>query len=450
MKNLILIIFLSMSICSCSLIDIHPDDVVSSQRAFDDVTYYQQALNKVYHDLTSPINNISSTDYATDDFTNVIRGYNQTNYFIYLWDYQARPQPHMWVQQYNLIAMTNIIIDNYDVVPVKNAKEQEQKDVIFAQAEAMRAWFFFNLLEIYAPHFDGSNGNELAIPLKLKLDREYLPQSTITEVFTQIEQDLTDAEDKLKDFTPSTSDAHYVFGLDAVRALKARIALYKGDLETARAYSSYFIDIELLSSDDYWMLWGDQYGSKNQEVIFMTHNLSDTDQGSLLDYHNQYETNNVALTIDFYNEFEDSDVRKGEQYISNSTRRPLKYLYLADENNSDETRMLNYKYFRIAEQYLIYAEAVREDNSDRALEVINKLKVARGASPLTTLSLNQILVERRKEFFQEGVRFYDLKRLSKALGITVTRPNGNQLAPGDAKYTIDIPIEETNSNPYIK
>ncbi|WP_158021960.1 RagB/SusD family nutrient uptake outer membrane protein [Flammeovirga pacifica] len=449
MKNLILFIFFTLTLSACSLIDIDPDNVVSSDKAFDDVIYYQQALNKVYYDLTVPTNNISATDYATDDFSNVIEGYAQMNYFIYLWDYQARPQPTLWNQQYTLIAATNVIIDNYDVVPANNDKELQQKNEIYAQAEALRAWFFFNLTEIYAPHYDGTNGSELAIPLKLKLDREYLPQSTLKEVFDQIDNDLTDAETKLKNFSSSSVDAPYIFGLDAVRALKARIALYKGDYDQARDYSSYFINTDLLDSADYWMLWGDQYGTKNQEVIFMTHNLSDTDQGALLDYHNQYETNNVSLDRSFYNAFESSDVRKKNQYIDPTSRRPQKYLYLADDNNPNDTRMLNYKYFRTAEQYLIYAEASLKSNPEKAKDVVNKLREARGASALTSLQLSDVVAERRKELFQEGLRFYDLKRIAKELGIVVSRPNGTQLVPGDAKYTFDIPIDETNSNPYI-
>ncbi|KXX66531.1 RagB/SusD family nutrient uptake outer membrane protein [Flammeovirga sp. SJP92] len=447
MKKLIVFIFISVGLSGCALINIDPVDVVSSEKAFDNVTYYQQALNKVYFDLTVPLNNISSTDYATDDFTNVIEGYEQMNYFIYLWDYQARPQPSLWVQQYALIAATNVVIDNYDIVPVQNVNEKILKDEIYAQALALRAWFFFNLTTIYAPHYDGSNGNELAIPLKLKLDREYLPQSTLAEVFNQIEKDLNEAEEKLKN--SSSEMSYFAFRTVAIKALRARIALYKGDLETARDYSSYFINIDLLNADDYWMLWGDQYGFKNTEVIFMTDNLSDTDQGPLLDYHNQYETNNVSLELNFYNSLDDSDVRKGTQYIDRSTKRPLKYLYLEDENNAEETRMLYYKHFRTAEQYLIYAEAALESNPDKALEALNTVRIARGIDPLNTLTLESILLERRKELFQEGNRFYDLKRLSKKLGIVVTRPNGNQLVPGDDRYTFDIPIEETNANPYI-
>ncbi|ANQ47464.1 RagB/SusD family nutrient uptake outer membrane protein [Flammeovirga sp. MY04] len=451
MKKIILFIFFAVTISSCSLIDIDPDNVVSSEKAFDNVEYYQQALTKVYYDMTVPTNNISATDYATDDFTNVIQGYAPMNYFIYLWDYQSRPQPSLWTTQYQMIARTNVIIDNYEVVPANNDREQVIKDQVYAQAEALRAFFFFNLTEIYAPHYDGFNGNKLAIPLKLKLDREYLPQSTLDEVFDQIDKDLSDAEAKLKGFTSSTADAPYVFGLDAVKALKARIALYKGDLQTASDYSKDFTNIELLDSADYWMLWADQFGSKNKEVIFMTHNLSDTDQGTLIDYHNQYETNNVMIDQDFYRNMDANDIRRGSQYIDPTTRRPLKYLYVADQNNATETRMLNYKYFRLAEQYLIYAEANLSSNKSEALKVFNKLRVARGEAEVTESNFDKhfILSERRKEFFQEGLRFYDLKRLSKELNLVVKRNSGAQLAPGDAKYTFDIPIEETNSNPYI-
>ncbi|ANQ52876.1 RagB/SusD family nutrient uptake outer membrane protein (plasmid) [Flammeovirga sp. MY04] len=447
MRSIILFVFIFVN--ACSLIDISPDHVVSTERAFDRVIDYQMALNRVYYSLTSPLMNVSATDYATDDYTHVIEGYAPTNYYIYQWNYHSQPQPSIWRNQYKLISETNVIIDNYSIVHVKNDEEKTQKDHILAQALGLRAWFFFNLVYIYAPAYNKVNESLLTIPLKLKLDREYLSPASLKDVFLQIHNDLEKAEELLSDFKPAKLDKQYLFDLDAVRALIGRIALYQGDYKRAKKYAGYFINIPLLDKKDYWKLWGNQYDLENNEVIFMTHNLSDSEAGALLDYHQQYETNNVVLNSNFVNTFDKEDIRIEDQYIHSNTRRPLKYLYIKNSNNDKETLMLNYKYFRLAEQYLIYAESVLKTNEKEALTVFNQLRTSRGVKPLMNLSLNDIIKERRKEFFQEGLRFYDLKRISDKLDIVVERANGNKLIPKSDKYTFDIPLDEVNSNPYI-
>ena len=82
--------------------------------------------------------------------------------------------------------------------------------------------------------------------------------------------------------------------------------------------------------------------------------------------------------------------------------------------------------------------------------MLNKLRAARGAALYTsTPTKAQLLEERRRELFAEGLRFYDLKRLAPELNIVIERKDGKVLAPNSPLYVWDIPTEETNSNPYI-
>ncbi|GAF03630.1 RagB/SusD family nutrient uptake outer membrane protein [Saccharicrinis fermentans] len=315
----------------------------------------------------------------------------------------------------------------------------------------LRAWSLFNIVQIYAPHYDGSNGGEEGIPLKVHLELEYLPKSDLEEVYNQIFGDLEKAETLLTEsaYSPSSSDKSYEFGLDAVRALRARVALFMGDMETALEASSHFIDTELLDKEDYWMLWEDQFGSANKEILFMTHDLSDTDDAELIDYHEIYENNGVLLSDELVNSFGEDDIRKESSYI-NANQVPYKYIVPVNERNSQIDRNLHYKHFRLAEQYLIYAEAVLQSDPDEAMRILNVLREKRGAELLTTRPDKlEILKERRRELFCESLRFYDLKRLSSELNLVVERANGSVLTANSPLYVWDVPKEETNSNPYI-
>ncbi len=433
---------------ACSLLDITPEDVVSEEKAFEDVDSYQMALRNVYLNLTSSVMNMQITDYASDDFASVIPGYAATNYQIYLWDYQSQPQPSIWTYQYQLIAQANVLIDNYSIVPAVSETEQNTIDQVYAQALGIRAWSFFNIVQLYAPRYNGENGSELAIPLKLKLELEFLPQSTLAEVYGQIYADLDKAASLFTESGYQSASA-YEFGLNAIWALKARVALFTEDMQTAQEASAHFINTELLDKDNYWMLWEDQFGTLNHEVIFMTDDLSDTDDADLIDYQELYETNNVVLSTELYDSFSDNDVRKDVSYIS-AEKMPYKYIVPVNERNDQVDRNLNYKHFRLAEQYLIYAESVLESDPAEARRVLNVLMEKRGDETLSSNpDVTEILRERRKELFSEGLRFYDLKRLANQLNIVVERSEGNVLSPNSSLYTWDIPTDETNSNPYI-
>lgn len=68
-------------------------------------------------------------------------------------------------------------------------------------------------------------------------------------------------------------------------------------------------------------------------------------------------------------------------------------------------------YFRMAEAYLIAAEALVETNkADDALSYINEVRERAGVKPLTTVTFDNIVHERRVEFAFEDQRYWDMKR----------------------------------------
>ena len=120
-------------------------------------------------------------------------------------------------------------------------------------------------------------------------------------------------------------------------------------------------------------------------------------------------------------------------------------------------------YIRLAEMYLIWAEALartpgREGEARSAL-----FTLAKNRDPNYTLStnsgqalINEILIQRRVELWGEGFRFFDLKRLDQPLDRTAV-PNFVSASVGgvmqigapssDNRWQFAIPISELQANP---
>jgi starch-binding outer membrane protein, SusD/RagB family len=131
---------------------------------------------------------------------------------------------------------------------------------------------------------------------------------------------------------------------------------------------------------------------------------------------------------------------------------------------------------RLADVYLIYAEAVLGNNASTtdatALLYFNKVRTRAGLSALTSLNMDVILKERRVEFAYEGHYWYDLVRLSyynpqSAIsklnnqqrvmfsyneGTGVATPNDpiGAITPATiSTFTLELPSSELTANPKL-
>lgn len=95
-----------------------------------------------------------------------------------------------------------------------------------------------------------------------------------------------------------------------------------------------------------------------------------------------------------------------------------KYIVGRPEDNDGQVDFmsidLNTYMIRLAEVYLIYAEAILGNNATtsdvRALEYFNAVRERADVSPLSSISFMDILEERVREFTFEGIIWYDLVR----------------------------------------
>jgi len=118
---------------------------------------------------------------------------------------------------------------------------------------------------------------------------------------------------------------------------------------------------------------------------------------------------------------------------------------------------IDFPVFRLAEIYLIYAEAVLRNgeggNLSTALEYVNKIRRRAGASELSSISLQDILDERGRELYWEGHRRTDLIRYGLLTTGTYLWEWKGGLAGGtgkDDKYNVfPIPASARIANPNL-
>jgi hypothetical protein len=243
---------------------------------------------------------------------------------------------------------------------------------------------------------------------------------------------------------------------------------------------------------DYFANFAPDNDKKSTENIFTGQNSGGTSAGGLNSiwiaplHYNQFPSgNNGFCTLsDFYNKFEAADKRRGEAYAGvtdlsgvrvgfligqqfDQTGKALKdrrgnnliftpevsiierdpnHLEVAGirvikypidyANNSSGLPDNDWVYYRYSDVLLMKAEAqLRTAQVAPALALVNSLRTVRGASPYASLTLDNLLDERGREFFWEGVRRQDLIRFGKFLQPWQEKPTD------DPKYLL-FPIPD--------
>lgn len=373
---------------------------------------------------------------------------------------------------YRCIGNANALIENIDAA----TGPEEDKARLKAEALAMRGWAYFNLVQIYGKRYvAGTTNNQPGVSLTLSPLETKLPRSTVEEVYTQINKDLNDAIALFATASPAPNKSH--LNLNATRAIKARVALTMQDYATAAAMAKAVIDeggYSLMDHADYqagfndisndeW-IWG-AYVQDDQGDTFGSFFGQISWDGNTTYVRSRPKRINSAL----YALISPTDVRKKMwEPAPDATNFPLpaaNYIrepYMSRKFKTRNTPTIgDVPYIRLSEMYLILAEANANipGKELEAQQALYELAVKR--DPDYTLSTNtgqdlidEILIQRRVEFWGEGFRFFDLKRLNQPLDRTVV-PNfvsasvGGvmQVPAGDSRWTFAIPISEIQANP---
>jgi hypothetical protein len=371
-----------------------------------------------------------------------------------------------------------------------------------AEARFLRAFFFYHVLDTWGQFPYREPGSDL-----LKLPTTYNAEDGTNFLITEVESIMND----LPDGTLANSGKA---NKNAARVLLAKLYLNKGayinrqspsfasadmqkvidycdDIINSGEYSltdiyfnNFTPDNTTVSTENIFVTPGTQgvnqaFGNGLQSRWFCTLHYSQTPGG----------WNGFATLADFYDKFDDNDIRKsyndpvaksnggynlgfleGQQYTPAGD--PIDNLIYTKDvaliekgANLDYTgvRVIKYRpdygtpfqpgndyvHFRYADVLLMKAEALlRNGDGGSALTVVNEIRNKRiePDDPFASLSLENLLDERGRELYWEGYRRQDLIRFGKFLAA-----RSDKAGESDPKYLVyPIPLSQLAVNPNLK
>ena len=472
--------------CEDATTIIQPGEVNNPDEVYADVPSLQRGLNSVYGTISTE-NTINFTSIFTDEtaigINNGGQGINDGMYVFQLNAGSGTPQG-IWQSNYTLINFTNRVIDaGLKLEPtLVDENDIAEFNLIMGQLYAIRAFAHFQLETWFSTDLTDDNALGVMILDFVPSDDydQFLPRSTNGEVFAFIESDL----DTALDYGLPVGEFYRV-SPNFVRALRARMAIYRENYEDALTYANQLLAPYPLASTvaAYQGLWDD---SNSQEIIFKLARVDGEFEIASL-WHSQSSSINGSPFFEvgrsLFNLFEPGDIRR-TQIIDPTSRVADNYATVPDYvgedvlvinkypgNPAQFNQLLNdIKVFRVAEMYLIKAEALAglgnlNGANNSAASVLRQLRTARFENvtqPLQNFNTPQeawaaIMEERRVELAFEGHRYIDIKRLGvKAGGLGIDRYsrdcedyNACTLPPTDHRFTMPIPTVEIIANPNI-
>jgi hypothetical protein len=257
------------------------------------------------------------------------------------------------------------------------------------------------------------------VPLALGTNADVnamLSRAPVEQVYQQIVADLTDAIEELTD----NNNLHTTPTKYAAQALLARVYLYTRQWSKAAGMASVVIN-----SDRFSMVrdLNKVFTHDSKEIIFQWVPLGErmnSGEGFIFVPASQKQPT-YALKNELLDAFEPGDLRRSKWVnpviIGTTTYNyPFKYKLITSPPPAQEYNVV----LRLAEQYLIRAEALAQQNQiESAVMDLNKIRDRAGLPGVaTTISydscLKRIEQERRVELFAEwGHRWFDLKRTNR-------------------------------------
>lgn len=399
-----------------------PSTELTGQSVFSNAQSATAALMDVYTQLASnmPKSFCVNLGMAADElvsFSNPVSGY-YTNIVTAL----SGPDP-CWGPVYMSLYAVNRVIQG---VSSSSSIDSAMKAQLLGESYFLRAWQCFYLVNLYGD-----------IPYTTSSDyttNNSLSRTPKAQVYANIIADLKQAQSLLTDsyLQPNNlpNGKRTRANKAAATALLARVYLFQGDwtdaatqASTVIADATYHLEPNLAnvfliaSNESIWDFAPPLVQSQNNTSLALDFVLT----GPPANNYNAY----VALAGAVYNSFDAGDQRKTTWVgtytnTAGSWNFPRKYKNNVMSSASTEYTVV----LRLAEQYLIRAEALAQQNQvAAAVQDLNTIR-ARAGAPLLDPAMSQsdcfaaVAKERQSELFTEwGSRWLDLKRTGQSTAV---------------------------------
>lgn len=481
----------SLSSCVNDWLDVAPSDGTDADAALTSSSDLAAARTGMYAALKG---NSNLVDYygqqffvygdvhAGDDYQyNNLGGSNRASFY-YDMNYQTASEFSSnvaWKSPYIVIGRANRIIAAAEGGALSDAAEAKATiDQYAAEAKVLRALAHFDLVRIYGKPYTEDQGASLGVPLVTGvLESNAKPaRSTVAEVYTQVVKDLTEAISSNALATETEPGYVSVWG---AKAILSRVYLNMGDYANALSVAEDIIKnsgAALWTRDQYFKAW-DASTPNESEFLFRLNVAGSTDSNDLNGIGNLQQREGykeMVATKKFVDMLtsDPEDVRN-EMFLPATAAKEVAtygtnkvYLNKLRGQGGNLRNVTIVPIIRLSEVYLTAAEcAFRNNDKTKAVEYLNDLvknRTTTGASLATVdnITLERILIERRKELIGEGQRYFDALRNNETItrytseadkGWHKTLSKEAQSFDRDYfKAIAAIPQAEINANPNIK
>ena len=344
-----------------------------------------------------------------------------------------------WTSGYKTINDVNNVLDALPVVAEAKRKKVE------GAAKFIRAAVYFEMVRLFAKAWnDGDPAANDGVPIKLTPTKELggaadqLPRAKVSAVYAQVIKDLTESETLL----PSSNG--FFATKNAAAGLLARVYLQKGDFSNARDAAN-----RVIESGNFKLTQPNIDGI----IGIFVYTRAKAEDNSTEDVFAIQVTTTAGINNfqTFYSPYGRGDIGIRDEHLALFAPADLRVnLIDADYYSAKFNNVYgNVHTIRLAEMYLIRAETnFRLDASVGANPVddINTIRNRAGLASVSSVTLSDILKERKIELSFEGFTLHDIKRLGVTTGYFT---GGGGLAFNAPQLIFPIPKRDILVNPNL-
>lgn len=484
-SNIKLIIFLTVisvtGIYSCKKLDENPSSVIVASQFYKTASDANSAVNAVYSSLNSDpagdfplygrqlnllVENGSDNQVYSPSNTNPdVRALGTATYI----SSNSRVQK-VWQQLYYGINRANIAIDNIPAIQM----DTSLRNRLIRESKFIRSLLYFNLVRLY-----GAVPLVLHNPTTINPTALLIGRTSVDSIYAQIVSDLKEATGLPKSY--SGTDVGRATG-GAAHTLLAKVYLTKQD------WSNALVQLNIVINGGYgYSLFPNYYdafqkATKNgKEHIFSAQfetnlgavNSTQYLSQSFISFNTQTWPIDVPADSSLYRLFSATDTRRAVTFYNSvynaATGQTVVYSnqyvpyfnkfvdYSLTPLTTQAQSGINYPILRYADVLLMYAEAQNELNggpTTGAYTAINQVRTRANVTNLTA-GLSQsdfrdsLFLERRKEFIQEGHRWFDLVRQGGTVLVDALHKIPAKSAASSKNTLFPIPLVEIQLNPKL-
>jgi hypothetical protein len=489
MKRIIIPVLVILSLSSCKKwLSISPKSEIAATDLFQSEQGFKDALMGAYLLMTDKgaygfESTIGFVDVLAQQYPTTATGHPYANVstYQYLNGTVMGMKDNIWSKSYSVIANLNNIISTID--GYKDKMHPTHYAMIKGEVLGLRAFIHLDLYRLfgYGNLKNAPDGlNVVGLPY-VNAYSKHITQPVTGKVFLEnVEKDLLESEALLSKYDNALNTSTFDLGVEipnqdqfysnrrmrfnyyAVKATQARLYLWEGDYEKAKAAAEVVITKGRGTLVSFHNGNINDPNPVNKDYTFSTEHIFALNVQNMFEYIKPYITQygpdgtnvnsrrlaqvgsiaNTLFEINTKGGMSLSDYRYKELYnkVSSTEYLLLKFTFVTPSTFKDRMPLI-----KLPEMYYILAECYNESgNSALAVEQLNMVRNNRGIASTYKLSESlsqaqvqaEIQLEYRKEFISEGQLFYFFKRRGNT-----TIPSTNKVM-NNSVYVLPLPQRE--------